>query len=217
MSINIAIQAISEFQGTSLTANLAHIESLVVGLDSIKLQELCVGRNINDQLLASAVSIKKLAGQINVIIHAAGILCSLPAILKPGEVVESISLGAGNTGRRFDLETNLRVAEYKFIDWRGGSESIRQNGVFKDFYSLAEYETRKSKHLYVVEAHYPLKFLTGGRALSSVLSRFPVILVNIHRKYGQSITKVRDYYELKKLEVEIRDISRLIGRNSTVL
>ena len=84
--------------------------------------------------------------------------------MKPGEIIESVSLGAGNTGRQFDLETNLRIAEYKFIDWRGDSESIRQNGVFKDFFSMAEYETSKTKHLYVVGITHPIRFLTGGRA-----------------------------------------------------
>lgn len=43
----------------------------------------------------------------------------LPHILEPDERVESVSLGAGNTGRDFDLETNVRVAEFKFIHWRG--------------------------------------------------------------------------------------------------
>ena len=52
---------------------------------------------------------KRLAGQINVTIHALGILMCLPHILEPDERVESVSLGAGNTGRDFDLETNVRV------------------------------------------------------------------------------------------------------------
>lgn len=213
MSIDIAIKAITDFQGTSLTKNLARIETSIIGLDANKLRDYCDVSNINDEFMASAASIKKLAGQINVIIHAAGILCSLPKILEPGEVVESISLGAGNTGRLFDLETNLRVAEYKFIDWQGGAESIRQNGIFKDFYSLAEYETKKSKHLYVVGTNHPVKFLTGGRALTSILSRYPVILEDITRKYGAGVTRVCDYYELKKSEIEILDISPHIGRD----
>jgi hypothetical protein len=43
------------------------------------------------------------------------------------------------TGRSFDLETSYRVAvaEFKFIRWQGGPESIRQNQLFKDFYLLA--------------------------------------------------------------------------------
>ena len=159
-----------------------------------------------------AAEIKQVAGQIDVIIHAAGIVCSLPALLLPGETVQSVSLGAGNTGRKFDLETTHRVAEYKFIDWRGGPESIRQNGLFKDFFELAEHETHKTKHLYVVGTREPLKFLGGRRALTSVLSRNPEVLRRIGSKYGSSMKVVRDYYELKKHSVEIADISSHIGR-----
>ncbi len=213
MSIDRAIQAIEDFQGDSLTQSLSAIESSVLGLSKADLEAFCDSRGIDNAFMSSAASIKKVAGQINVIIHAAGILCSLPRILKPGEVVESVSLGAGNTGRNFDLETNLRIAEFKFIDWQGGPESIRQNGVFKDFYQLAEHETNKSKHLYVIGTAFPLKFLTGGRALSSVLSRYPDILQKIGQKYGPHVLRVCDYYKLKNFEVEICDVSPYIGRS----
>lgn len=149
-------------------------------------------------MIDSASSIKQLAGQINVMIHAAGILCSLPQILDTGESVESVSLGAGNTGRSFDLETNRRVAEFKFIDWRGGAESIRQNSIFTDFYAQAEYRGRRHRYLYVVDPHHPLRFLNGGRALTSVLSRAPKIFDAIQTKYGPEVSRVRDYYRIKK-------------------
>jgi hypothetical protein len=63
------------------------------------------------------------------VIHALGILLCLPHILRPGEVIDYVSLGAGNTGRAFDLETSLRVAEFKFIHGQGGPGSIRQNSL----------------------------------------------------------------------------------------
>lgn len=207
MSIDQAIQAIEEFQGDSLTKSISSIEAHVVGLSLEELQAFCGSRKIDGNFLSSALSIKKVAGQINVIIHAAGILRSLQSILEPGEKIESVSLGAGNTGRKFDLETNLRVAEYKFIDWQGGPESIRQNGIFKDFFELAEHQTEKKKFLYVVGTEFPLRFFLGGRALTSVLSRHPAILKRITAKYGKSIGKVCDYYELKKQAVQICDIS----------
>jgi hypothetical protein len=212
MSINKAIAAIDNFQGESLTESLSNIEGTIVGLSLDDLQNFCGIRGIDKAFLASALSIKKVAGQINVIIHAAGILHSLLGILESGEVVESVSLGAGNTGRKFDLVTNRRVAEFKFIDWQGGSETIRQNGVFKDFFDLAEYETAKGKYLYVVGTDFPLKFFRGGRALTSVLSRHPAILDRIAAKYGARIARVCDYYLLKKDEVQICDISPYIGR-----
>ena len=66
----------------------------------------------------------------------------LPHTLEARGAVEYVSLGAGNTGREFDLETNRRIAEFKFIHWRGGAESIRQNQLFKDFYLVAESKSR---------------------------------------------------------------------------
>ena len=190
------------------------MERDIQGVSSDTSVSFCEDHGINDDFLDSALEIKRMAGQINVIIHAAGIIRSLPSILKPSEIVESVSLGAGNTGRKFDLETNYQVAEFKFIDWQGGAETIRQNGIFKDFYELAEYETQKRKVLYVVGTKYPLKFFEGKRALASVLSKQPSILSAMKEKYGDPVRVVRDYYEIKKASVEVCDVSPYIGRGA---
>ncbi|MDV6315923.1 hypothetical protein [Idiomarina sp. HP20-50] len=213
MTIDKALRILEEFQGSSLTRSLSDIERCIIGSGLEEVDGFCTARGINDNFMDSAIAVKRVAGQINVIIHAAGILSSLSGILEPGERVESVSLGAGNTGRQFDLETNIRVAEYKFIDWQGGAESIRQNGIFKDFYSLAEHETSKKKYLYVVGTDYPLKFFNGRRALTSVLSRHPKVLAHINEKYGVNVEKVRDYFEIKKNEVFICDVTSFVGRS----
>jgi len=213
MSIDQAIKAIKSFQGDSLTESLSKIEYEIVGSDSAASYSFCRDREIDIKFLDSALSIKGVAAQINVIIHAAGILHSLHSLLEDGEVVESVSLGAGNTGRKFDLETNHRIAEFKFIDWKGGAEAIRQNGIFKDFYDLAEYETEKKKVLYLVGTTYPLKFFNGRRALTSVLSKQPEILEAIYNKYGESMSVVRDYYNLHKDKVSVTDVRSYIGRS----
>ncbi|MDP1954562.1 MAG: hypothetical protein Q8K71_08795 [Polaromonas sp.] len=212
MSITKAFKAMDVFQGVSLTESLSKIEKDIVGHSVDDMKTFCGGQGIDNAFMASAVSIKKLAGQINTIIHAAGILCALPHLLEPGEKVKSVSLGAGNTGRKFDLETNKRIAEFKFIDWRGGAESIRQNGIFKDFFELAEYDTRKKKCLYVVGTDYPLKFLNGGRALTSVLSRQNALHGRLVEKYGAEVKTVRQYYRLTERKVQICDVSPFIGR-----
>lgn len=217
MSIDKAIEAIKNFQGESLTKNISEIEKDVVGFSRMESKDFCVSKKIDNYFLESALSIKKLSGQINLIIHAAGMLKSLPEILESGEVIQSISLGAGNSGRKFDLETNYRIAEYKFIDWRGGPESIRQNGIFKDFFELSETDTCKRKYLYLIGDAFPLKFFQSGRALTSVLNRHPNILQKINNKYGKSILKVRDYYAIKCEEVKIVDISPIIGRLSPLI
>ena len=176
MTIPQALKALEAFQGESLTFSLASIESSIRKFTRDDLKIFCADRNIDASFMSSAASVKKVAGQINVIIHAAGILCSLPHILNPTEKILSVSLGAGNTGRKFDLETDQRIAEFKFIDWQGGPESIRQNSLFKDFYGLAEEDTSRKKCLYVLGTEVPLHFLNGRRALTSVLSRRPPML-----------------------------------------
>jgi len=103
--------------------------------------EFCTSHAIDDGFMESALAVKRVVGHINGMIHAAAIIQSLRGILEKGESDESVSLGAGNTGRHFNLETNRRITEYKFIHWQGGSETIRQNTNFKDFFELAECET----------------------------------------------------------------------------
>lgn len=125
-----AAAAVNAFAGTRLTARIASLEAAFEGASAedvrIRLSEAAVSH----QLLAAATLLKRAAGQINVVVHTAGILLCLPQLLDPHERVEYLSLGAGNTGRPFDLETSERVAEFKFIDWQGGSEAIRQNALF---------------------------------------------------------------------------------------
>lgn len=212
MSINQDIEVIKNFQGESLTGKLADIENKIVKFNSSDSSEFCQNLGIDNKFMQSALSIKEIAGEINVIIHAVGILQSLPSILEEGEIIESVSLGAGNTGKKFDLETNKRVAEFKFIDWKGGSEPIRQNGIFKDFYSLAEHKTEKKKILYVKGTEYPLKFFQGGRSLNSVLSKQPQILEEISIKYN-GLNTANDYYIIHKDNVLVCDVSQHIGRS----
>lgn len=174
------IHLLSTFTGQDLTRTLGRIEGEVRGLSADDCDAFLEQAGAGREVLAAAAEMKRLAGQINVTIHALGILLCLPHILEQGERVEYVSLGAGNTGREFDLETNLRVAEFKFIRWRGGAESIRQNSIFKDYVLLAENPTPKRKYLYLVGTEHALRFLHGGRALSSVLSR----MTNFRRLEG---------------------------------
>ena len=88
------------------------------------------------------------------------------------------------------METNHRIAEFKFIQWRGGAEVIRQNQLFKDFFLLAESGSDKRKYLYVVGTKYPLKFLNAGRAINSVLSRNVALLQQFRSKFGDQFQTV---------------------------
>ncbi len=81
------------------------------------------------------------------------------------------SLTRAVSPRPYDLETDKRVAEFKFTAWRSGPESIRQNQLFKDLSYLVSRPTTKRRYLYVVGKARPMHFFEHGRALASVLSK----------------------------------------------
>jgi hypothetical protein len=206
-----SVEQIQSFQYPNLGLKLAQLEQQFSGIDSNKIQSLCNINHITEQLILSAIDVKKALGQINEVIHAVGIIILLPKILESDEVIEYLSLGAGNTGKEFDLETNIRVAEFKFISWKGGSEAIRQNQLFKDFFYLAEAHTNKRRCLYVIGLEHPLKFLNGERAIySSVCSRNAKLARDFKEKCGSKFEKVYEYYASRKHLIEIVDINKLM-------
>lgn len=205
-----SLKALNDFNTKNLTRRIAKIESLADGLTLDTCPKFLTDLSASHDAILAAKHLKVLAGQINVSIHALGILRCLPHILESDEVVISMSLGAGNTGKSFDLETSKRIAEFKFINWKGGSEAIRQNGIFKDFYGLAEAQTLKSKHLYLLGLDHAMKFFNGGRSIKSVLSKNRKIADSFDLEYGKSVKVVRDYFDIKSHDVSIEDVSRFV-------
>jgi hypothetical protein len=205
-----AIDSLQAFGGSSLTQTLAQIERSLQGVSLNSYADVLSACGAKAEVLSAAGLLKRLVGQINVVIHALGILLCLPHILKPGEVINCVSLGAGNTGRAFDLDTNQRIAEFKFIHWQGGSETIRQNALFKDFYQMVEHPTEKQRFLYVLGTDHVYKFFNGGRGISSVLSRNVKLRKEFADKYDDRYAKVRDYYLARKDLVVIQDVSPFV-------
>lgn len=212
ISLLEASKTIQQFEKGSLSKRISFIENKLVGGDSNTCQLEYPSFGITSTLLESAITFKRTVGQINVLIHSIGILLALPKILETGEVVEYLSLGAGNTGRPFDLETNHRIAEFKFIQWQGGAETIRQNSLFKDFYLLAEYKTTKQKYLYVLGTKYPLKFFSSRRSLESVMSRNSKLWLDFQMQYGNRFNQVREYFEYRKSVVQLTDIKEIVSQ-----
>ena len=197
--------------GPALTSKIAALEAGAVQLSREELEALLRGQEVDADLLGAAREVKRIAGQINVVIHAVGILVSLPYVLEQGERIESLSLGAGNTGRDHDLTTDRRIAEFKFIDWRGGSETIRQNNIFADVFNLAITRSPKRKVLYILGTDHPLKFLTGGRAMTSILGRTPKVRQLFLEAYGEdSYETVGQYWEEIRDKVVLVDLRELV-------
>jgi hypothetical protein len=115
-----------------------------------------------------------------------------------------------NIGREFDLATDKRVAEFKFIKWQGGPESIRQNSIFYDFFTLAECTSVRKRYLYLLGTDEALKFLRGNRSLTSVLSKNRNISDQFRDRYNKEFKVVSDYYNAKQNLVELVDLIKLI-------
>jgi hypothetical protein len=61
---------------------LSSIESAVKGLTAANCAKTLADAGVTSEVLSAAASLKRLAGQVNVAIHATGILLCLPHILK---------------------------------------------------------------------------------------------------------------------------------------
>jgi hypothetical protein len=209
--LRAAADAIRAFAGSELTRRIALLERTFSGADAKTAGSRLLETGVSHELLGAAYALKVAAGEINVVIHVLGILLCLPHLLEPGERVEYLSLGAGNTGKEFDLETNLRIAEFKFIHWRRKSNVIRQNSLFKDLFFLAEHPTSKRKFMYVLDTAQPLKFLKGRRALRSVMSRHRPLSDALRDKYGDQFTTVGQYYAARGGAVILHSVGALLA------
>lgn len=190
-----AVNSLTTFMGIGLTERLAAMQSQLLKTRRADLKEILHRNGVTADALIGAFQIKRLAAENNTALHALGILLLLQEILEEDEVIEYTSLGAGNNGGGFfDLQTTKRIAEFKFINWRGGPEAVRQDSLFKDLVGLAEWKRERplTRELFVLEADAPLNFLHGRRRIESVLRRHPNILV----RYPEicNYETVGDYY-----------------------
>jgi hypothetical protein len=195
-----SVEQIARFSGKNLSSKISELEFKFENLSQGQIAAQLTTHSITEELLDAARAVKKAAAQIDVVLHALGILVLLPSILESDEVVESLSLGAGSTeSKRFDLETNLRVAEFTFIEWTG-NDNTRLQKMFKDFYRLAEFPTTKTKELWLSDDTYVLKYLRGGSSVRSATHKHRDVWEDFQKKF-QDISTVGDYYRLRNKAV----------------
>ena len=201
-----AFTEVARFKGAGLKGRIAQLEVAAAGCSKGTLNDLVGQERVSLALLRAAVNVKRAAAQIDVVVHATGMLLCLPEILDDNEVVESISLGAANTGKPFDLETDRRIAEFTFIDWKGGSESIRQQKLFKDFYTLAEAVTHKERYLYFLGDVHPVKVFQSRSSCKAMLQKYAPLRDECLKQYDAALS-VHEYYERKKAVVILRNLT----------
>ena len=195
----------------SLKSQIADAENALVAKGKSEVIDYVKHHDVSG-MLVEKLYVKRLSSQVDVEIHECGILLALSEILEDGEIIEYLSLGAGNTGKAFDVSTSKRIAEFKFAKWDSGSNTMRKNSIFKDFLELAiNTESRgRTKYIYCFDAAKIIDFLSNSeRNLASVLSHNPE-----SKKYPEIQERyrtVKSFYKDYKSEVEIVEVGEFLG------
>lgn len=168
MDIKEAINIVKAFKKESVKEVLLDLQKT----------EITNSTNDFENIFTSAKIIKEASAQIDEIVHASGIMLALSVWLIKNEEVQYLSLGAGNHKGHFDLETNHRIAEFKFGKWNENSANgLRRRGYFSNYISLLINETKRDKYFVVEDKKAFLKFMNGTAKWKNVLSKNPTSLL----------------------------------------
>ena len=102
-----------------LGKRIAALEADLTGLDGVAATSVVASHGLTPETYSASLLVREKLGKLSDLIHATGIALALPHLLEVGEVLKTPSLAAGNDpGRLYDVETNMRAAEFKFARWR---------------------------------------------------------------------------------------------------
>lgn len=212
ISLTEAVEYLAGFLAARpLTAAIADLEHRLDGVTGSTVGALTISSGVDLRVLSAAISVRRDLGRISDLIHAAAILLVLPKLLAEGErIVNRPSLAAGNDPTRpYDLETNLRVAEFKLSRWAGG-DAMRKRQTFKDLVHLAADTSGRQPELFVV-GDAPAKFLRSSRSTASwALDRAPSISTLFVERFGALEMSVADFTAGPGARVRIIDLATLL-------
>ncbi|MGC7100751.1 hypothetical protein ACPZ19_39270 [Amycolatopsis lurida] len=195
-----------------LTDGVGALEHALVSADAHRAREVAHDAGLTEELLRSALIVRRDVGQVSDVIHATVIALALPAVLEEGErVVQRPSLGPGNDpARTFDLETNMRVAEFKVAVWSGG-DMMRKRGLVADLVHLAMNNRGRRPELWAV-GEEPAHFLrTSASPVGELLARSsPHLQRQFAHRYGTAAITLRDFVSRHAGHVQLCDITEVV-------
>ena len=207
MDINEAINIVKAFKKESVKEVL------------LDLQKTDITNSTNDfeNIFTSAKIIKEASAQIDEIVHASGIMLALTVWLNKNEKVQYLSLGAGNHKEHFDLETNQRIAEFKFGKWNESSANgIRRRGYFSNYVTLLTTEDIRTKYFVVEDKNAFEKFIKKKSQWKNVLSKNPTCYKNLEKflvnNKMEYVTTVGEIYNHFQEVVTIVDFNEIIKK-----
>lgn len=212
VSLDDAVALLLGFlSGAPLTEVIASLERAVDGKRSDEAAAEIDAAGIGARLFEAAVVTRDNLGRLNDLIHAVGISLAIPHVLEPGErITNRPSLAAGNDpSRPYDLETDHRVAEFKFGVWTG-RDAMRKRQAFKDLVNLAADDSGRRRCLYVI-GQRPIRFQrTSGATASWGLDRTPATREVFKERFGDLSTSVCEFVATYGARVEVMDLVELV-------
>jgi hypothetical protein len=195
----------------TLTERVGRVEQQLNGADLGNIADRDGG--MTDELLRAAILVRQHAGRVNDLIHAAMIVRALPKILEPGErIVRRPSLAAGNDpSRKFDLETNIRVAEFKAGQWKG-RDAMRKRSLVADLVGLVLNRGKLRAELYVFGC-LPIDYLRNSTStVEWALGRSsPHLRQAYEQRFGSAELTISQFTAGPAADVVLRDLTELIG------
>ncbi len=193
-----------------LSHTVAGLELALAGCGRDDVAGVAADHGLTVELLRSAVAARDTFGKLHDLIHAAAIALALPHILTPGETLVRPSLAAGNTpDRLFDVETDRRVAEFKFARW-DGHDGGRQKPTVKDLARLAAESSGRNAELYV-RGPRPITWLTSTKSsVRQQLKRYPTELDAYQATFGSADVTVAEFVSSRAAHVALIDIEQRV-------
>ncbi len=204
-------QLVAVLAGGRLTGLLAALEHQLLDADASAAADATKDAGIDASLLAAALLVRRDVGRLNDLIHACAITLALPHILEPGEtIVRRPSLGAGNDPtRKYDLETDRRVAEFKLAQWTG-ADAMRKRTLFQDLVHLAAADGDRRAELYAIGPP-PLRFLRTSRSTASwALDKSQPTRLLFEQRFGPLTTPIADFTAGPAAHVQMVDLTELL-------
>lgn len=173
-----AVALIARFLGApgGLGQRIAALERDLAGKNGETAATVVAAHGLTEATFSASLLVREELGKLSDLIHATGIALALPHLLEPDEVLKTPSLAAGNDPTRlYDVETNLRAAEFKFARWTTRGNGGREKDLFKDLVLLTQAPRSLRAEIYV-RGPRPARFLAGGASARKQLKRSQVVL-----------------------------------------
>jgi hypothetical protein len=205
------LAAVGAFLGKApLRSTVADLEIALSGCEQAEAAEITAAQGVTPDLLHAALAARDAFGKLSDLIHAAAIALALPHILESEERLIRPSLAAGNTPERlFDVETNVRIAEFKLSRW-DGHDGGRQQPTVKDLVRLAADTSGRAAELYV-RGGRPIAWLKSTRSsVRQQLRRYRNELAAFEGTFGNPDVAVSAFVAGDGARVQVIDIEQRI-------